>query len=83
MGLVDTLKTWLEGGSTTDKQTDTPTDDTDSEEPKLDPNGATETRIKTTDTAVDALKETRSEGTADEVTTGSESREPHVTDDQQ
>lgn len=58
MGLLDTLKSWLGVG------TDGKTDDQDkttssSEEPKLDPNGATETRIETTDAAVDALKQTQ------------------------
>lgn len=58
MGLLDTLKSWLgvgTGGKTEDqnKTTSSP------EEPKLDPNGATETRIETTDAAVDALKQTQ------------------------
>jgi len=83
MGLLDTLKTWLGVGSNDDNETDTPTDHTDSEEPKLDPNGVTETRIKTTDTAVDALKETRSESTADKVTTGTESSKTENTENQQ
>jgi hypothetical protein len=61
MGLLDTLRSWLEVGGTADSETDTPPDDTADDEPTLDPSGATETRVKTTDTAVDALKETRNE----------------------
>ena len=61
MGLLATLKSWLGLGSDTDNKADAETAETPTEEPKLDPNGATETRVKTTDTAVDALKQTRSE----------------------
>jgi hypothetical protein len=61
MGLLDTLRSWLEVGGAADNETDTPPDDTADDEPTLDPSGATETRVKTTDTAVDALKETRNE----------------------
>jgi len=60
MGLLATLKSWLGIGDDTASEADTATDDTP-EEPKLDPTGATETRVKTTDSAVDALKQTRSE----------------------
>lgn len=58
MGLLDTLKSWLGVGTDgkTDNQDKT---NSSSEEPKLDPNGATETRIETTDAAVDALKQTQ------------------------
>ena len=48
-------------------------DDAPSEEPKLDPRGARETRVKTTDTAVDALKQTRNE--MDTSDAGGETRE--------
>ena len=61
MGLLATLKSWLGFGGDAAGDADTATDDTPSEEPKLDPNGATETRVKSTDSAVDALKQTRSE----------------------
>jgi len=61
MGLLATLKSWLGLGSDTDNKADAETAETPTEEPKLDPNGATETRVKTTDSAVDALKQTRSE----------------------
>jgi len=62
MGLLDTLKSWLGFGDRADSnEAAAPTDETSSEEPKLDPNGATETRVKSTDSAVDALKQTRSE----------------------
>ncbi|MFQ3475963.1 hypothetical protein HKK80_06845 [Halonotius sp. F2-221B] len=61
MGLLDTLKSWLGLGGDTASETDTATDETPTEEPKLDPSGATETRVKSTDSAVDALKQTRSE----------------------
>ena len=63
MGLLDTLKSWLGGGGDDASEPDTATDDTPSEEPKLDPNGATETRVKSTDSAVDALKQTRTDAT--------------------
>ena len=61
MGLLATLKSWLGVGGDTASEPDTATDDTPSEEPKLDPNGATETRVTSTDSAVDALKQTRTE----------------------
>ena len=61
MGLLETLKSWFGVGGDTASEPDTVTDDTPSEEPKLDPNGATETRVTSTDSAVDALKQTRTE----------------------
>jgi len=62
MGLLDTLKSWLGLDDRADSNdADAATGDTPSEEPKLDPSGATETRVKSTDSAVDALKQTRSE----------------------
>jgi hypothetical protein len=61
MGLLDTLKSWLGVGGDADSEPDTTTDDSQREEPKLDPSGATETRVKSTDSAVDALKQTRTE----------------------
>ena len=61
MGLLDTLRSWLGIDGAADSETDTSPDDTADDEPTLDPSGATETRVKTTDTAVDALKETRNE----------------------
>ncbi|TQQ80792.1 hypothetical protein [Halonotius roseus] len=61
MGLLATLKSWLGFGGDAASEADAETDDTPSEEPKLDPNGATETRVKSTDSAVDALKQTRNE----------------------
>ena len=61
MGLLETLKSWLGVGGDTASEPDTVADDTPSEEPKLDPNGATETRVTSTDSAVDALKQTRTE----------------------
>lgn len=61
MGLLDTLKSWFGLDGTADATDADAATDEPSEEPKLDPNGATETRVKTTDTAVDALKQTRSE----------------------
>ena len=72
MGLLDTLKSWLGFGGDTASETDTVTDETPSEEPKLDPNGATETRVKSTDSAVDALKQTRSEAAEGDVADGDE-----------
>ena len=61
MGLLETLKSWFGVGGDTASEPDTVTDDTPSEEPKLDPNGATETRVTSTDSAVDAPKQTRTE----------------------
>ncbi|WP_418282941.1 hypothetical protein [Halorubrum sp. DTA98] len=62
MGLLDTLASWLglrdENDGTEDGSV---TDDVVDDEPKLDPDGVTETRVTTTDAAVDALKRTRSE----------------------
>ena len=63
MGLLETLKSWFGVGGDTASEPDTVTDDTPSEEPKLDPNGATETRVTSTDSAVDALKQTRTDAT--------------------
>lgn len=59
MGLLNTLKSWLGSGGDAASEPDAATEDTPSEEPKLDPNGATETRVKSTDSAVDTLKQTR------------------------
>lgn len=76
MGLLDTLKSWLGLGDDADDEADAPIDDTPPEEPKLDPSGANETRIKTSDTAVDALKQTRSEmDEMDESDAGGETNE--------
>jgi len=61
MGLLDTLRSWLGFGDDADSGSTPPTDTTQSEQPKLDPDGATETRVKSTDSTVDALKQTRSE----------------------
>ena len=59
MGLLNTLKSWLGSGGDAASEPDAATEDTPSEEPKLDPNGATETRVRSTDSAVDALKQTQ------------------------
>lgn len=73
MGLLDTLKSWLGLREETDDEADTTIDDPSPEEPKLDPSGARETRVKTSDTAVDALKRTRNE--TDESDTSGETKE--------
>lgn len=65
MGLLDTLKSWLGLRDDADDEADAPIEDSSVKEPKLDPSGANETRIKTTDTAVDALKRTREMGGSD------------------
>lgn len=70
MGLLDSLKTWLGVGKDVENEDDTETTNSP-EEPKLDPNGATETRVKTTDTAVEALKQTRND---DEEMTNTDNR---------
>jgi len=73
MGLINTLKSWLGLRENTDDEGGPAIDDAPSEEPKLDPSGARETRVKTTDTAVDALKQTRNE--MDTSDAGGETRE--------
>lgn len=71
MGLLNTLKSWLGSGGDAASEPDAATEDTPSEEPKLDPNGATETRVKSTDSAVDALKQTRTAESDDNESTSS------------
>ena len=77
MGLIDALKSWLglreEANDEAAETIDETAPQESTEEPKLDPSGATETRVKTTDTAVDALKRTQNE-TAD--TDTSETSDP-------
>jgi hypothetical protein len=72
MGLIETLKSWVGLGGDDDRtEAETTAGDTDTAdafdedaadaggEPRLDPEGATETRVETTATAVDALREAR------------------------
>ncbi|OYR78648.1 hypothetical protein DJ71_17300 [Halorubrum sp. E3] len=72
MGVIETLRSWLGLGGNADREEaettagDTATADPPAEdaadadgEPRLDPEGATETRVETTETAVDALREAR------------------------
>lgn len=73
MGLLDSLKSWLGLREDPDDEADSAIDDPSPAEPKLDPSGARETRVKTTDTAVDALKRTRNE--MDESDAGGETKE--------
>lgn len=68
MGLLDRIKAWITGGSTTqdtDERADSSGEgesETDSESPpKLDPSGVTETRVDSTDSAVEELLKTRQE----------------------
>lgn len=72
MGLIGTLKSWLGfGGDDNQTEADTGAGDTETsdaldggradagKEPRLDPEGATETRVETTGSTVDALREAR------------------------
>jgi len=69
MGLIERLTSWLGLGGDADRPeaetaagdtatADAPDEDADGE-PRLDPEGATETRVETTGAAVDALREAR------------------------
>mgnify|MGYP000530017432 CR=1 FL=1 len=63
MKLIETLRSWLGlGGDADQTETDTAEEGASDagEEPRLDPAGATETRVETTEGAVDALREARS-----------------------
>jgi len=67
MGLLETIRLWLGFDDDIDRDdSKITTDETTEAEPQLDPNGATETQGKTTDTAVDALKEMRARTVADD-----------------
>ncbi len=61
MALLDRVASWLGLRDDTDTTTESRSDDTASEGPKLDPDKATETRGRTTESAVEALKQTRQE----------------------
>jgi len=81
MGLIETLTSWLGLGGDADRTDgenaagDAATTDAVDEdaaeaagaggEPRLDPKGATETRVETTETAVDALREARNAADGD------------------
>lgn len=59
MGLLTRLRAWL-GSDPDDEPTEATAPDDDAE-PKLDPNGVTERRVTTDETAVEALKQTRND----------------------
>jgi len=72
MGLIERLKSWLGLGDDADRtEAETAAGDAGAAdasdwdadgEPRLDPEGATETRVETTEAAVDALREARNAG---------------------
>ncbi|MDB2243335.1 hypothetical protein PM076_07585 [Halorubrum ezzemoulense] len=66
---VDTPAADETDGSAADETGTEAADETGTEaaaEPKLDPSGVTETRVESTDSAVDALKQARNEGGDDD-----------------
>lgn len=95
MGLVETLRSWLGlGGDADQTETETAAGDTvptdasgeagaDADrEPRLDPEGAAETRVETTEHAVDALKQARNTADAPERDEATETGDPKDTNDE-
>lgn len=94
MGLIETLKLWLGFGGNDDRmEAETVPGDTDTadaldeaaadagEEPRLDPKGATETRVETTGSTVDALREARKTTDTPRSAETTEAGDPPNTDD--
>ena len=90
MGLIERLKSWLGLGDDADRtEAETAASDagagdaTDEDadgEPRLDPEGATETRIETTGAAVDALRDARNAGETPGRPEATETSDPPGTD---